>query len=186
MLEVTYGEKEISVISDYNPNFVRRARAMHGTWQRPAWKFGTAQTDAVRKALMDCYGDDGMVTKVKVHIDLDKCEHLSNREVNLYFADKCLIATRYDRDSDCKLPNDVFCIDGYFRGSGGSMKHPFVTWEDGTVVEMNIPKDLYEEYKDDPGMTLVDDTETKRSALEQEREKLMKRLDEINKELSNL
>lgn len=186
MLKVNYGDKIISVVSDYNPKFVRKARALHGTWDMPAWKFEASQIDAVRKALNDCYGDDGMSVKVKVRINLDDCKNLSDAEVNLYFDDKCLIATRFERDRECKLPDDVYCVDGCFLASGGSMKHPRVTWDDNTVVEMQVPKNVYEECKDDPGVSLVDSEADKRTALQEEKEKLLQRIKEIEAELANL
>lgn len=78
MVKVEVNEKIISVISEYNPNFIRKARALHGVWQRPAWVFDASQSNAVRKALKECYGDDGMSELVKVRIDLDKCKLLSD------------------------------------------------------------------------------------------------------------
>ncbi len=60
MLNVEYGDKIISVESEYNPMFVRKARALHGKCNKPAWEFDASMKGAVRKALMDCYGDDGM------------------------------------------------------------------------------------------------------------------------------
>jgi hypothetical protein len=186
MLKVKYGEKIITVVSEYNPMFVRKARALHGTWNKPAWEFDASKKDAVRKALMDCYGDDGMSKSVKVHIDLDACDHVKEKEESIYLAGKCLIATRFNRDSECKLPGDVYCIDGYFSKSGGSMNHPRVEWEHGTVVEMTIPQNVYEECKEDEGITLVDDNASKRAALEEEKKKLLRRIEEINRELSNL
>lgn len=186
MVKVEVNEKNISVISEYNQKFVRKARALHGTWQRPAWVFGKEQEEAVRRALMNCYGDDGMSKLVKVHIDLDKCKLLSDGYPSLYFADKCLIATRFGRDSDCKLPENVYCVNGDFFSSGGSMKHPRVTWDDNTVVEMQVPKNVYEECKDDPGVSLVDSAADKRTALQEEKEKLLQRIKEIEVELANL
>lgn len=185
MLQVKCTEKIISVISDYNPKFVRKARALHGTWNKPAWEFNVAMEKAVRKALMDCYGDDGMGKSVKVRINLDECCCLDNGE-SLYLSGKCLIGTRFSRDSSVKLPADVFCVGGYFKEHGGSVAHPLVTWEDGTIVEMDIPQSVYDECKDDNGITLVDDNTNKRAALEEEKKKLLQRIAEIDKELSNL
>lgn len=186
MVKVEVNEKIISVISEYNPNFIRKARALHGVWQRPAWVFDASQSNAVRKALKECYGDDGMSELVKVRIDLDKCKLLSDGYPSLYFADKCLIATRFGRDSDCKLPSNVYCVEGGFKSRGGSMKHPCVTWGDDTLVEMTIPQIVYEECKDDPGVSLVNNATDKRTVLQEEKEKLLKRIKEIDTELANL
>lgn len=72
MLNVEYGDKIISVESEYNPMFVRKARALHGKWNKPAWEFDASMKDAVRKALMDCYGDDGMSKYVSRSVLKDK------------------------------------------------------------------------------------------------------------------
>lgn len=109
MLNVEYGDKIISVESEYNPMFVRKARALHGKWNKPAWEFDASMKDAVRKALMDCYGDDGMSKYVKVRIDLDACCCLDYGE-SMYLSGKCLVATRFSRDSAVKLPDNVFCV----------------------------------------------------------------------------
>ena len=191
MLEVKYNNDVISVKSDYNKTFVRKAHSLHGVWNgaERAWEFTPEMTDAVRSLLKECYGDDGCEKQVKVRIDLDACHHVETDGINLYLCGKVLIATRYERDQECVLPNDVYCVKGEFYEAGGSFKHPRVTWDDGTVVEMSIPENVYGECKQDAGIELVDDkadAKARISSLESERMALMKRLDEINNELEKL
>ncbi len=191
MLEVKYNNDVISVKSDYNKTFVRKAHSLHGVWSgaERAWKFSSEMTDAVRSLLKECYGDDGYGKQVKVQIDLDACPHVDTDGINLYLCGKVLIATRYDRDHECVLPNGVYCVKGEFYETGGSFKHPRVTWDDGTVVEMPIPENVYNECKEDGGIAIVDDkadTKSRIEALEKERFALMQRLDEINNELDRL
>ena len=188
MVKVEYGVNKLYVYSDYNADFVRKAKGLHGTWEKPAWVFDTDKEEAVRQALRDCYGDDGLGKSVIVRADLDKCESLGYLESsgqNLYLFGKQLIATRFERDSECRLPDNVYCAQGGFLSSGGSMKHPRPTYEDGTIVELSIPQTLYDEYKDSGCIELKEQVIDKRS-LEEERIKLTARLREINKILANL
>lgn len=191
MLDVKYTDDVILVVSDYNRTFVRKAKSLHGKWNgaKRAWEFEPNMADAVRNLLKECYGDDGCEKQVKVRIDLDACPHAETDGINLYLCGKVLIATRYDRDHDCILPDDVYCVKGEFYEAGGSFKHPRVTWDEGTVVEMPIPESVYNECKQDPGIALVDDKadiKARKEALEKERFALMQRLDEINNELEKL
>lgn len=188
MVKVEYGANKLYVYSDYNADFVRKAKGLHGTWEKPAWVFDKEKEEAVRQALRDCYGDDGLGKSVTVKADLDKCESLGYLELsgqNLYLFGKQLIATRFERDSECRLPDNVYCVQGGFLPRGGSMKHPIPTYEEGTIVELNIPQALYDEYKDSGCIEFKEQTIDRR-ALEEERLKLMARLREINKILANL
>lgn len=176
----------IKVQSEYNQTFVSRARNLHGKWDKPYWVFPIEKADQVRKALVEAYGDDGSGENVKVRVDLDKCPLVEAWDNNLTISGKALIATRYERDRRVKLPLSVNCIKGDFCPSGGSVKNPRATWINGTVVEMEIPTALWSQCEGYEGITLVDGNKDKRAALEAEKEKLQKRLQEIEQELANL
>ena len=60
------GKEYIRVYTDYNPDFVKHARKLNGSWHGDGkyWLFDRRDIDRVKSILIDVYGDDGE-TKAK-------------------------------------------------------------------------------------------------------------------------
>lgn len=177
-------EKEdgiIRVFSDYSKEFVDVAHELNGRWRNGAWCFNESVEDVLKEALMNIYGEDGSPAKmvtVKFHaIDFEDESELIIGGIQ--------IAKRFNRDSKVKFTNSsAFLVNGKFSSSGGSARYPRIDAEAGTVVQCTIPEAMYEKFKDK--LELVENNKDKKKNLLEEKEKLIARLAEIEKELSEL
>lgn len=166
---------KIKVQSDFNRNFINKAKQIQGKWDAPYWVFPEKVADRLDKILIDVYGEGFQeVPKVEIEINLDI---FKNDGCNLTYKG-LTIATRRCRDSSVILKSDAYVIDGNFLSSGGSRQYPAVTWADGTKLRMSVPETLTEELPQ--GVTLVKEKSKEQKLLE-EKEKLLKRIAEINK-----
>lgn len=178
---------KVKVKTEYNRDFIKKAHELQGKWESPYWTFPEDNEELVRDVLFNIYGEDGRVHEsVTVQIDLDKFKY--DRDIEL---GNIVIAKRLRKDSSVILNKNVVVVNGEFCRRGGTTTNPCVTFEQGTVLRVkDFPKELYEKVKDLPGVTLYTDAENnekaKRAALEREREKILKRLEEINKQLEIL
>jgi hypothetical protein len=124
--------------------------------------------------------DEGQLATVRVNMD---DLHYSGQELRL--AGRRL-AWRPSRDEQVRLAEGVVVISGGFPASGGSVKNPRLTEEDGTVLEIRdvplpVAQKMTEESK---AAVLVDAAAVERSALLAERDRLLTRLAEIDAKLS--
>jgi hypothetical protein len=186
IVTITTTETAVRVVSPYNANFVASAKSIGGKWSSDAWVFDIRDEHRVRELCRDIYGDDGLAADLVT---------LKIEWVKDGFADKGPItvagrpiARAFGRDSGAKLAEGIVNLAGEF-GSGGSMKNWGTTVDAGTIVLVrDFPRAKAEElvagnndsarriYSIEDEAPIID-----RAALEAERERLLKRLDEINK-----
>lgn len=171
---------KIKVQSDYNREFITRAKTIQGRWSSPYWVFPEENKEEVKALLLDVYGECGDLSDeapvtVTVEIDCDKYPHISEAVMLGSFA----AVKRWHRDREVSFADNVMLIKGGFPESGGSMKNPRVYPEQGTVIRVkDIPMGIYEKIRDCDGVTLV--SKPVNEELIKEREALLKRLAELN------
>ena len=174
-MQILREDGKIKVQSEFNRDFISKAKQIQGKWDAPYWVFPEKVADRLDKILMDVYGEGFQeVPKVEIEIDLDNFEK-DNDDLTYK---GLTIATRRYRDSSVILKYDAYVIDGNFLSSGGSRQYPAVTWADGTKLRVSVPETLTEELP--KGVTLVQEKSKEQKLLE-EKEKLLKRIAEINK-----
>lgn len=179
------GGKFIKVESPYNPVFIRKARQIQGRWDKPYWIFPLKNKEYVINVLLDAYGDcgklsDGDIPCVDVIIDMDKYPCGCYLKI-----DTLIVAERPSRDADVILSPKALVMQGGFEKSGGSVKNPCIDALNGTIIKVeNIPLVIAERVKDLDGITIINRDENKdknnREFLLEEREKLVKRIKEID------
>ena len=176
-MTVTVENGTISVVSAYNGAWVARAKELGGKWNgnASAWQFPETIEDLVRDALMDIYGEDGKPTeKVTIDIKLDTEDDI---EQSLVIAGVEFL-TRRDRDSAVGVRNGAIIVKGSFKKSGGSLQYPRIGCPTSeTVLRVQIPKTKLDSVGFD--YTEVHAEPIDRTALEAEKEALLKRLAEI-------
>ena len=170
---------KIYVQSDYNRDYIARAKGLQGKWNSPYWVFPEENIDELRELLIDVYGECGGLAEkapVTVTVDLDLDEYKYGAEVSI--GGFAAVKRRY-RDSDVIYADNVMLLKGGFPSSGGSAKNPRVSPDSGTVIRVkNLPVKLYEKIKDMDGVTLVKAPDN--AALIEERDRLLARLAELN------
>lgn len=178
--------KFIKVESPYNPVFVRKARQIQGRWDKPYWIFPLKNKEYVINVLLDAYGDcgklsDGEIPCIEATLDMDK--YPFNRYITI---DTLIVAERPSRDKDVILSPNVLVVQGGFEKSGGSAKYPCIKPLDGTILQVeNVPLVVAERAKNLNGITIkkagcADNSTNNRKTLLEEKEKLLKRLEEID------
>lgn len=179
-MKVTVENGKIKVNSPYNSEFIARARQIQGKWSSPNWVFPEENKDEVKELLVECYGecgDLGEVDTVTIELDLDTYEDDAPNHV-LMFGSMVLLERR-SRDRQPTFADNVMVVTGGFRESGGSRQHPCVSPKEGTILRVKgVPVTVYNRFKDCEGVRLVSDLDTEK--LKAEREKLLKRLAEID------
>lgn len=188
-IDIKKEDGKISVKSSYNASFVEKARELNGKWDsgKKVWVFDDDREEAINAALLECYGytNDDLGDKVKVKIRAGYFEN-SDGEVKI---GSILIAKRWDRDKPVTLYNRAYVIKGEFQKTGGSRNHPAVAVGSNIwIIVDGIPRTVIEKYddKDIRGEKTYEILENgiDRDALEAEKEKLEKRLAEIEELLA--
>lgn len=184
MVEVKFENGKMRVKSDYNPAFIEKSKNMQGKWNAPYWDFPEENEEVVKNLLLSIYGEDGTPCE-SVTVDISLDDYSYGRELTL---DTLLIASRHCRDYSVKLSSNAIVVSGRFSGSGGSVKHPAVTHDPGTVVRIkNVPVTIFKKVENMPGVSLAkEDSKTRKQKLEKEKATLLERIIEIEAELENL
>lgn len=167
------------VFTPYNPVFVKEIKTIGGAkWDgvQRCWKVPEATVDTVRKIMMEVYGETDLPDggeKVTVRVKFNEME-TGHRGPVVVFGKT--VASAFGRDSGARVGDDVVFIEGAPE-SGGSAKNWSTVIPEGCVVEIrNVPTaaldDSYE-------YEIVEEKKIDRTALEEEKAKLLKRLAEI-------
>ena len=181
-MKVKIENEKIYVISDYNKEFIKRARYLQGKWESPYWVFPEENREEVKELLLDTYGEadtleDEAQQKVTVEIDLDFYTDRKGERGELRL-DNILIASRMSRDSYVKLADNVMVVRGGFKESGGSRANPTINPKDNTILRVkDIPLKIYERVINERGVKLVSDID--KTALIEEKKRLLVRIAEI-------
>lgn len=184
MIEIIRSENRIAVKSPYSSSLPQRARALGGSWDaaKKVWLYDAADEELVRSLYMDVYGEWEGSQHIRVRITTTK--DLIGRCDSVYVCG-VQIARAYGRDSGAKVM-DAKYISGDLPISGGSAKHWCTIVPAGAMFDIQIPQDrlaALEREGEDRGFAVqvVDEgRDRKIQNLREEREKLMKRIAEID------
>lgn len=178
-MKIEIRDTKAYVYTPYNPQFVREIKAIGGAkWNgvERCWMIPKASVDTARKVMMEVYGETDLPDegeKVTVRVAFDEDVEVERGPVVIYGR---VIASAYGRDSGAKVGEGVTFIKGMPR-SGGSRNYWETIIPEGCVVEIrNIPvAAITDDYK----YEVVKEKAIDKEALEAEKEKLLKRLAEI-------
>lgn len=173
----------ISVTAPYDKAFVREARKVGGRWNRDAkaWRFDSRNRASVEAALGRCYGwAPGGAQTGDFYVTLTSW-NAGEREVRIMGR---AVARRWRRDADVTLGEGAAVVSGDFTGRGGSVSHPAIIDGGGdvTLVVHDLPTAVManEQLVADYEISPVPPAEADLTALRAEREKLLRRVAEID------
>lgn len=173
----------IYLVSPYDASFPARAKAIGGRWDRArkAWRFDVRDQSRVEALAAEFWGYEPQGSGEAVTVRFAAAHHYHDGEVR--FANR-RIAWRVERDSPVRLADNAVVVEGRFPSSGGSRNNPTVGYDcDGVIVELrDIPASMLELESNDSYS--IEHGDPKR-ALREERERLVKRLAEIDRELAS-
>lgn len=180
MLNIKIEDSEIKVKSDYNSDFVKKAKMLQGKWKNSCWVFPAENEKEVRELCLDIFGNNGLEqdTVVTIDVHLDDYDRPSGSCIKI---GNMKIVERVRRDRDVVLADNVMLVAGDFPSWGGSVTNPKTCEEIGTILRVkNFPEVNYKKVKDLKGIVLVSETVNK-EVLIAERETLLERLGKIEK-----
>ena len=170
---------------------------LKGKCNEKGWEFKREYKDIVKGHLMDIYGDDGnIISKCIVRVNLSKLSDIAYSKIwadEVRMFGRTLVMKKY-RDSTPLLDKTVVLIEGGFSDSGGSRNNPSLNFYDNTILQIDdVPEHLYirilEEYnlKDNNDIiyAIKNNKDNYIDELIKEKEKLLKRLSEIDDILNN-
>lgn len=178
----------IDVYSPYNPDFVKKIKGIGGAKWEPSkkcWIVPEDAVDVVRGFMVDVYGYSDIKENETISLKITV-----NNEIACMCEDVMLfgkiVSHATGRDSGAKMGNDVSYISGAAT-SGGSEKHWKSVVEAGSVVMLsNVNKNIFEKYekeyneKYDITIEVLENKINKQKLLE-EKERLVKRIEEIDR-----
>ena len=188
MVRVETAGTSIEARSPYNPSFVDGARALGGKFDRgeKVWRFDARSEQAVRDLCRKVYGTDGEDEDL-VTVEITFAATYGAWQDGYYFAGRQL-ARAWGRDSGARIGEGVVFLEGK-PTSGGSMKNWETVIGRGSVVRIyDLPRAALDNAPRDPDIKwrIVEEADDRRASLEAERERLRKRLGEIEAELAGL
>ena len=179
-----------NVYTPYNKDFVRRIKGIGGTRWNPnarAWNVPAAGIETARGIMVDIYGESDIPAEQKmVTIRVKFADEYVEYCAGVSAFGKTLAYAR-GRDSGACVGDDVILETGTI-GSGGSAKNWMTVIGAGSSFLLTVPESIYLRDKDKWDTEIVENesSDSKRMALIAEREKLMARLAEIEKELGSI
>ena len=189
MINITRKENLLFVVSPYNEAFISFARAVNAKWEKDekAWVFNLENEtlkEKLDRKLYEIYkyteDKTDRVLKLKA-----KCEDISQGGRSKFLAiGNYVLVERYNRDSAVTYVDEsTYISKGEFSPSGGSANYPSVTFTDGAEITFEISEKYFNSLNEEEKtkFTIISKEEIDRKNLLEEKSRLLKKLEEINK-----
>jgi hypothetical protein len=151
------GSTKLKVVSPYAPELPAAFKRLGGKWSptAQAWYLDPRDEERVRDILRATFGAPGEDT-MTLRVNLSVAKNESTKQ-NEFRACGRTLAWRPCRDYAVRLGEGVIIVEGGFRSSAGSAKHPSIGYFEGTILEVrDVPRSLAEAYlATSPGVTIV-------------------------------
>lgn len=191
MISIRTEADKAYISSPYNPEFVKEIHSIGSAkWHAATkeWQVPVESLEDAKQVLRKVYGTDGsenIEPKVTVKltidddVDLGDIQSIDNELVMTLFGREIMSAR--GRDSGVKVADGV-TVKGKYK-SGGSMKYPTIEFGKGTeIIVYNVPESLAKKTKvKHATVEVVSESKIDRQALLAEKERLLKRIAEIDK-----
>lgn len=183
MLNVRKEEGRIYVKSEYNGTFVARVKRIGGKWNAESkeWHVSEEQEKALEKILYVVFGYEPNRALEMLRVEYNASDFLWEGDVYIH---KLCMVDRASRDTHVRYHCNTIVIEGEFPARGGSARYPMAKPAEGTVLRSDIPCGVYEQLSDEEKtkITIIQE-ESKKALLLKEKEQLLNRIAEIEKEL---
>lgn len=179
LVTITITDGVLTLVAPYNRALKPAARPLGGRWDptTKAWRFDARDEERVRALALSIYGMDG--TEDPFDTVTARVPTSSYEYKGVVTVAGRIIAERRQRDYAVDLAHGVVLVEGRYAASGGSRATPLIGPNDAVLEVRDIPRRAALE----AGLTIVEESDGQREALMKERERLLDRLVEIDKEL---
>lgn len=186
MLKITVENGTANIYTPYNAEFVAAIKKLGGAkWSREGgcWKIQESRIPEVREVMRRIYGETDQETGKRVKVRLTFSEPVFEFGADVTILGKCL-AHAWGRDSGATHGDDVSYISGGPE-SGGSAKNWTSDVLAGSVAILyDVPEALLSSPLPDGVEMEILEESVDRKALEEEKQRLLARLAEIDKLLA--
>lgn len=190
-MKITTMNGRAYVDTPYNPDFVKAIKGIGGhKWEpeKRCWSVPETAVSAVRAIMEDIYGYSDLVPDETISLKVTFLNDVSSTRSDVVLFGK-VMAHASGRDSGARVGDDV----AYIRGgasSGGSTRNWCSIVREGSIATLsNVNKSVYARAEADPDIKVeVIETDTHsddRQKLLAEKERLLKRITEIDAILAN-
>lgn len=188
---ITARDGKAAVTTPYNPDFVRRVKALGGKWDSSSrtWQVREEAVEGVRAAMQAVYGRTDAEPAATVTVVVKTKWALSALCGPFCLFGK-VIARAYGRDSGAKVGDDVAFLAGQPTSSGSAKNWTTLIPGDAVIEIYGVAEDFARREiarlnaaGEDMGYTaeIKGEAHIDREALQAERERLLARLAEIDK-----
>lgn len=151
MVNMKDGSRKVKLVSPYNPNLSRQARAIGGQWNGTvkAWYFHEQVEKRVHELAKSIWGELGEET-VTVHIDLNEF-----RMNDALWIGPFQVLQKWDRDRAPQLLHGAWVHSGSLDDFGGSRNHPRITHDNAVIALPGMPISIAESLADGSAIMIV-------------------------------
>lgn len=184
MMKIDVTNGKANVYTPYNPDFVKAIKGIGGAkWNtsEKCWSIPESAVDAAREIMSNVYGYNDVTENETISLRITFNERVSECGSDVVLFGKTL-AHAYGRDSGAMVGDDVSFISGG-ASSGGSRKNWASIVDEGSVAVLsNVNKSVYDKTEPKYDITVeVLESKVNKQQLLEEKERLLKRIAEIDK-----
>jgi len=133
MIEVTRVGDMLKVKSPYDPEFISRVKQLGGMWSNHVWNVPARAEPRLRETLMDLYKYNGFPEGPTCSVQV----RLIGSYGNDLWIGPVLALHKMSRDRAPILGENTWVVKGQLMAFGGSAKHPRITFEPGTTLQID-------------------------------------------------
>jgi len=186
-MKITESNGKISIDTPYNADFVTKIKAAGAKWNTSTktWQMDARSIASARAIMREVYGQDDLpCDTVSVKVTIKKDIRASRAPIVILGR---TIASAKGRDTGARIGDGV-CFESGKADSGGSMNNWCTIIEEGSVIILydiakNAVTDMIGVDPEYCGIEVVE-LQTPKTALAEEKERLLARLAEIEAELA--
>lgn len=189
MMKIDVKNGIANVYTPYNPDFVKAIKGVGGAkWNgsEKYWSIPETAVEVAREIMIDVYGYSDVKENETISLKVTFNEDVSEYRKDVVLFGK-ILAHAYGRDSGARIGDDVAYISGGAT-SGGSAKNWYSIVKEGSVIVLsNVNKNIYENAEMQYDVTVeILETKNNRNQLLDEKKRLLKRIEEIDKLLQEI
>ena len=183
-IKIEKTDEKLSINVPYNKEFLEEFKNCIGTrtWNNntKSWICNVSDEKIIRNLILKYFGYDEKCNTTK-EIYIEALNYMSNELDSIYFCG-IPIARAYGRDSGAKVCENVTLIDGDI-GSCGSRIHWDTYVQKGSTFKVIVAETFN---LSDANWKIINNSSITKDNLLKEKETLLKRLEEIEKELKTI
>lgn len=188
MIKINIKNGLAEIYTPYNSTFVRKIKRIGSAkwdFDNKCWTVPVEVIDIVREIMVEVYGYSDITENETISLKITFVEEVSEYCSDIVMFGK-ILAHATGRDSGAKVGDDVAYSKGLATSGGSAKNWLSIVKEESVVILTNVNKNIYEkecsDLKEKYNITVeIIDTGVNKQQLIEEKERLLKRITEIDK-----